>query len=431
MKQNIEQIPVADLRPWDRNARTHTREQLRLVEQSIREFGFTNPVLVSDDNTILAGHGRVTAARNLGMDTVPCLRLSHLDDDQRRAYVIADNRLAERAGWDYDLLRLELGALDEHDFDLDMLGFGQDDLEQIMGAPDPETMAGENDIPDPPADPETAPGDIYRLGGHYIICGSSTDSAIVDALLAMAQPPHLMVTDPPYGVEYDPEWRNRTLKNNRHSDLATGKVLNDDRDDWRDAWALFPGDVAYVWHASTRVVQVAESLMVAGFDLRAQIIWAKSQLVISRGHYHSRHEPCWYAVRRGKSAHWNGSRRRSTVWTDIDTRETGELFVRRRDLETVEVIPETATTVWDIPKPQKNETGHSTQKPVECMRRPIINNSKKGDTVYEPFAGSGTTIIACEQTGRACLAIELNPAYVDICVKRWENFTGKKAERIA
>jgi DNA modification methylase len=202
-----------------------------------------------------------------------------------------------------------------------------------------------------------------------------------------------MVTDPPYGVEYDPSWREKAGKGGKR--LAKGRVLNDHRADWREAWALFPGDVAYVWHGALHAATVAESLEVAGFTIRCQIIWAKDRLVLSRGDYHWQHEPAWYAVRKSGKGHWAGDRKQ--------------------------------TTLWSIEKPKKSETGHSTQKPVECMARPIRNNSSPGQAIYEPFSGSGTTIIACEQEGRACHAIELNPAYVDVAVTRWENFTGQTA----
>lgn len=240
--------------------------------------------------------------------------------------------------------------------------------------------------------------------------------------------PHLMVTDPPYGVEYDASWRDE-IKGNRAKGAAKGKVLNDDCADWREAWALFPGDVAYVWHASTFSSVVADSLLSCRFELRGQIIWAKSQLVISRGHYHPQHEPCWYAVKKGKTASWNGGRKKTTLWRHIDDilRPGEEVYVRRESAEVLSAISGDESTVWEIQKPLKSETGHSTQKPVECMRRPIENNSRPGDAVYEPFSGSGTTIIAAEQTGRTCYAIELNPAYVDVAVKRWEQFTGQTA----
>jgi DNA modification methylase len=209
--------------------------------------------------------------------------------------------------------------------------------------------------------------------------------------------PHLMVTDPPYGVEYDADWRNKAMRadGTAIAGMATGKVMNDDKADWSEAWALFPGEVAYVWHAGLFAGTVADSLTSNGFKLRSQIIWAKSNFAIGRGDYHWHHEPCWYAVKEKATGHYNGDRKQ--------------------------------TTLWQIPKPQKSETGHSTQKPIECMKRPIENNSSPGQAVYEPFSGSGTTIIAAEMTGRCCYAIELNPAYVDVAVTRWQDFTGQAA----
>lgn len=206
-----------------------------------------------------------------------------------------------------------------------------------------------------------------------------------------------MVTDPPYGVEYDADWRNNALRADGTpiAGRAVGKVLNDDRADWREAWALFPGEVAYVWHAGAYSNVVADSLVACGYKLYALIVWGKNQMAIGRGHYHHKHEPCWYAVKKGGTGHWQGDRKQ--------------------------------TTLWEIDKPTKSETGHSTQKPVECMRKPIENNSAPGDSVYEPFSGSGTTIIAAEQTGRICYAMELSPAYVDVAVRRWQQFTGKRA----
>ena len=234
---------------------------------------------------------------------------------------------------------------------------------------------------------------------HRIICGDSTSADTVSVLLGDVKP-HLMVTDPPYGVEYDANWRNeraRTSEGMGNRALgagAVGLVMNDGRADWREAWALFPGDVAYVWCASLHSHEVAESIVASGYDLRSQIIWDKTRLIIGRGHYHWQHEPCWYAVKQGATGHWSGDRKQ--------------------------------TTVWSIPH-QKSETGHSTQKPVECMKRPIENNSSPGQAVYEPFSGSGTTIIAGEMTGRHIYAIELNPAYVDVAIKRWQDFTGQAA----
>jgi DNA modification methylase len=245
-------------------------------------------------------------------------------------------------------------------------------------------------------------------GGHRLLCGDATVATDVERVLDGGKP-HLMVTDPPYGVNYDPAWRNeagraldgsvqRLSSGKAHVPLgarALGKVENDDRADWTEAWALFPGAVVYVWHAGTKAGIVQHSLESCGFETRAQIIWDKQRLVISRGHYHPQHEPCWYAVRKGATGHWAGDRKQSTV--------------------------------WDIPKNMKSETGHGTQKPVECMKRPIENNSSPGQAVYEPFSGSGTTIIAAEMTGRRTHAIEVAARYVDVAVRRWSKFTGRQA----
>lgn len=384
----IEDRPVEALIPFANNARTHSAEQGALIAGSIREFGFTNPVLVDGQNEVIAGHGRLLAANKLGLKTVPVIELGHLSEAQKRAYILADNRLAERAGWDRELLSLELGDLSELGVDLDVIGFDGAELDELLslGTNDPT----EEVIPDVPAEPVSRPGDVWLLGNHRIICGDATDKATVETLLNGVQP-HVMVSDPPYGVEYDPAWRNEAGASKTR---RTGKVLNDDRADWRAAWALFPGDVAYVWHGALHATTVAESLTAAGFDIRSQIIWAKDRHVLSRGHYHWQHEPCWYAVR-GKG-HWSGDRKQSTLWS-----------IPNRD--------------------QDAETVHGTQKPVECMRRPILNNSSVGQALYEPFAGSGTTIIAAESTNRACLAVELDPAYVDVCVLRWQAYTGQAA----
>lgn len=430
MKQQIEMLPIDELVPYAKNSRTHSPAQIKQIESSIREFGFTNPVLIDADGGIIAGHGRVMAAKNIGLSVVPCLRLSNLTDVQKRAYVIADNKLAENAGWNTEILHLELKELFDFGYDIDLLGFNRDELDALLQGLD--LFGGktdENDVPPIPEEPITRLGDVYYMGEHRLICGDSTDVNVVNRLLEGGKKPCLMVTDPPYGVNYDASWRQKILGK---SSCATGKVLNDDRCDWREAWALFPGNIAYVWHGGVFAHVVAESLEACGFEIRSQIIWAKSQLVISRGHYHSQHEPCWYAVRKGATANWQGSRKKSTLWRNISEvlRDGEKVFVCREDAERLYAVSGDETTVWDIPKSLKSETGHSTQKPVECMRRPILNNSKVGDVVYDPFCGSGTTIIAAEQTGRVCYSIELNPAYVDVAVKRWEQFTGKTAKLV-
>ena len=383
-------VRVADLVPYARNARTHSDAQVAQIAASIREFGFTNPILVDGERGVIAGHGRLLAARKLGMAEVPTLELSHLSAAQRRAYVIADNRLALSAGWDDEMLRLELGDLRADGFDLALTGFDSDEIGKLLldtggGLTDPDA------VPPVPEAPITRTGDVWQLGRHRLICGDATDAGTVERVLAGVRP-HLMVTDPPYGVEYDPAWRNQALAGSNTA--RTGKVLNDHRADWREAWTLFPGDVAYVWHGALHATTVAESLIACGFDIRAQIVWAKDRLVLGRGHYHWQHEPCWYAVR--GTGHWMGDRKQTTLW---------QIASSGQDAETV----------------------HGTQKPVECMRRPIENNSSPGQAIYEPFSGSGTTLIAAEMTGRACHAIELSPAYVDVAILRWQAFAGQQA----
>jgi DNA modification methylase len=390
----IQYRQVTDLIPYARNSRTHTDEQVAQIAGSIREFGWTNPVLIDGDAGIIAGHGRVLAAQRLGLKEVPTIQLDHMTEAQRRAYVIADNKLALNAGWDNALLKIELGELQGLEFDLSLMGFDQAELEALLAPAATEGLTDPDETPEPPAQPVTVLGDVWLLGAHRIVCGDSTTVEAVDACLNGVKP-HLMVTDPPYGVEYDADWRNKALRADGSAvgGRAIGKVENDDKADWSEAWALFPGDVAYVWHAGLFASTVATSLETAGFKLRSQIIWKKSNFAIGRGDYHWHHEPCWYAVR--GTGHWAGDRKQSTI--------------------------------WEIAKPQKSETGHSTQKPVECMKRPIENNSSPGQAVYEPFSGSGTTIIAGEMTGRCVHAIELSPAYVDVAVTRWQEFTGKTA----
>ena len=296
----VDYRPVEALVPYARNARTHSEAQVAQIAGSIREYGFTNPVLVDGANGIIAGHGRVMAARQLGMTTVPVIELAHLTEAQKRAYILADNRLAEQAGWDRELLALEVADLSDLGVDLGSLGFEMAEIDALLhdGAPDPR----EEDTPEPPEVPVSRPGDLWQLGRHRLICGDATDRATVERLLGDLRP-HLMVTDPPYGVNYDPGWRNAALA---AKTKRTGKVANDDRADWREAWALFPGDVAYVWHGALHATTVAESLVAEGFGIRAQIVWAKDRLVLGRGHYHWQHEPCWYAVRGKEVATWYG-----------------------------------------------------------------------------------------------------------------------------
>ena len=383
--------PIKDLIPYARNSRTHSDVQVAQIAASIKEWGWTNPILIDDEGVLIAGHGRLLAAQMLKMAEVPTITIAGLSEAQKRALVIADNKLAMNAGWDIDLLKVELADLDMAGFDLDLTGFSLDELEKLLAPPASEGLTDPDAVPEAPAFPVAEKGDVWLLGRHRLVCGDSTFADDVAKALNGVSP-HLMVTDPPYGVNYDPSWRSKALKDG--ADRAEGKVKNDDRADWSEAWALFPGDVAYVWHAMKTSGVVYDSLIASGFNIRSEIVWVKNRLVLSQGDYHPQHESCWYAVKQTGKGHWAAGRDQ--------------------------------TTVWHI-EHQKSETGHGTQKPVEAMKRPIENNSSPGQAVYEPFSGSGTTIIACEMTGRTCHALELDPAYVDVAVTRWQEFTGEQA----
>lgn len=393
-RHRLEFWPVDRLLPSPRNARTHNDAQIAEIAGSIRAFGFANPILVGAEGDVIAGHGRLAAARRLGLAEVPVIVLEGLTELQRRQLVLADNRIALNAGWDIDLLRLELKDLSEIGTDLSILGFTKNELSNLLAPVDTLGLTDENDIPTRTDVPTTRLGDIWCLGPHRLACGDCTDSDAVTTLMGDLHP-QLMVTDPPYGVAYDPTWRHRAGVNRSG---RIGKVRNDERADWKSAWKLFPGAIAYVWHGALHSSTVAESLVGEGFTIRAQIIWAKERLVIGRGHYHWQHEPCWYAVR--SKGNWTGDRKQTTLWT---------ISSGGQDTETV----------------------HGTQKPVECMRRPIQNNSSPGQAVYDPFLGSGTTLIAAQTTGRVCLGVEVDPAYVDVAVRRWQAFTGENATLLA
>ena len=392
--RQVEMIPIGALKGFNRNARTHPASQIQVLANIVREHGWTTPLLIDDDDVIVAGHGRLEVAQKLKMTEVPCVRLANLTPEQIRMIRVSDNQTGLLSGWDDGLLKLELADLQGLGMDLSLSGFGNLELTGIFSTKEGRTDPDE--LPAVPEVPVSRLGDLWRLGDHRLASGDCTDPVVVERVLGGYKPP-IMITDPPYGVKYDADWRNKALRaDGSPSDgRAIGKVMNDDRKDWREAWALFPGDVAYCWHADRHASSTQQAFEACGFELRAQIIWAKQQFVIGRGHYHVQHEPAFYMVRKGANGHWSADRKQSTL--------------------------------WQIDKPHKSETGHSTQKPVECMARPLLNHTAPGERVYEPFSGSGTTVIAAQMNKRIAHAIELNPAYVDLAVLRWESFTGEKA----
>jgi DNA modification methylase len=397
---NVESWEIGKIIPYALNSKKHPDNQIDKIAASMVEFGMDVPVVVDGDGVLIKGHGRRLAAIKLGLTHLPVIIRTDLSPAQVKAARIADNRISQ-SDWDVEFLEAELRQLEEMRFDLELTGFDQSELDAFL-AEKTEGLTDPDDVPETPIKPVTMLGDVWVLGNHRIVCGDSTDADTVAKALNGVKP-HLMVTDPPYGVDYDPSWRIGVKgAHNTKKNTAQGLVSNDDKADWRQAWALFPGEVAYVWHGEKQLIDMGEQLRDCGFETRNLIVWAKTRIVFGRGHYHSQHETCWYAVKKGKTGHWVGDRKQSTVWQFPNANAFGG-------------------------DKEEGQSGHGTQKPVECMKRPIENNSSPGQAVYEPFSGSGTTIIAGEMTGRSVHAIELNPAYVDVTIKRWQDFTGKEA----
>jgi DNA modification methylase len=406
--ENIEQIAVSSLIAYAGNPRKNDHA-VEAVAAAIKRFGFRVPVLAKSDGSLIDGHLRVKAAKHLGMEEVPAVLCDDLSEADIKALRISINRMAELAEWDAELLNAELEGLAAEGFSIEDLGFDAAALEEL-GAD-----LGLEEKPELDAEPQidkaeelrakwgVEPGQLWELGDHRLLCGDSTKKEDVEKALGGASP-MLMVTDPPYGVNYDASWRVEAGVNKPWQTRAEGKVENDDKADWTETWELFNGSVAYVWHGGLHAKVVAESLQTSDFAIRSQIIWAKPSLVMGRGHYHWQHEPCWYAVRKNETGIWKGDRKQATVW-DIAN------------------MHRTQGSVDD------GKTFHSTQKPVECMARPIRNHDS--EFVYEPFSGSGTTIIACEQLGRKCRAIEISPAYVAVALQRWADATGKTPKLVA
>jgi len=395
----VERWPIKRLIPYANNPRRHSEADIDKIAASIREWGWTMPVLVDEQGNLIAGEGRVRAAAKLGLTSTPVIVARGWSEEEKSAYRLADNQLPARASWDPDLLRIELQDLGFANFDVDLIGFEPNQLETILADLRSNGLTDPDYVPEIPNLPVSQLGDRWLLDNHRVGCGDSTSPADVAAVIGESEP-RLMVTDPPYGVGYDPNWRARGKLD--ASKRARGKVLNDDRADWREAYALFPGDVAYVWHGALHGDVVAEGLAACGFQPRTQLVWVKQHFTLSHGDYHWKHETCWYAVREGKSRHWQGDRTQTTVWEIANNNPFGN--------------------------PQHEQSwGHGTQKPVECMRRPIVNNSRPGQTIYDPFLGSGTSLIAAEMTGRVCCGLELSPAYVDVIARRWQAFTGRAA----
>jgi DNA modification methylase len=390
----VERRPISWLIPRVTNPRTHTPEQIAQVAASMKEFGWTNPILVGTDNDVLAGHARLAAARQLGMTEVPVIQLGHLTEAQRRALVIADNQLAiSGAGWDEETLRLELAALQKADFDLSLVGFDDEELARLLAAQDAvEGLIDEDAVPEVPETPVSAAGDLFNLGNHKLLVGDATQQADVTRLMA-SEAADLVFTDLPYNCDYEGYTEKRLkIQNDKMSDAEFRRFLEQSFETYRTA--IKPGASLYICHPSSFQREFQNALEAAGFEVRCQIIWAKNTFAWGFGRYKFRHEPIFYVHVAGQSDSWYGDKSQSTLWEEN--------------------------------KPAANRL-HPTMKPVELIERALLNSSKAGDLVADFFGGSGSTLIACERRNRKARLMELDPRYADVICRRYQEYTGKQA----
>ena len=388
--------PVSALVPYQKNARTHSDEQISQIAASIEEFGWTNPILIAPDNTVIAGHARLAAAKKLRLTEVPVIVLGHLTDAQRRALVIADNQLALGAGWDEEMLRVELRALEAEDYPIDVIGFGESELAELLA--NYEDYAGHADDDAVPEASEIAisvPGDLWILGDHRVYCGDATQMASIERVMGGGLA-DMVFCDPPYGVAYGSsaptrrERERRRITNGDLPDLEFGEFL---RKSCVNLLSVTKGAV-YICMSSSELHTLQKAFTAAGGHWSTFVIWAKDRFTLGRSDYQRQYEPILYGWRDGTDHFWCGAR------------DQGD--------------------VWFVSKPQANVL-HPTQKPVELAERAIRNSSKSRDTVLDPFGGSGTSLIACEKTGRQARLVELEPKYVDVIIRRWEQYTERKA----
>ena len=388
---NIVQIKIESLIPYVNNARTHSDAQVAQIAGSIKEFGFNNPVLIDEESGIIAGHGRVLAARKLNLNTVPCIKLNHLSPAQRKAYILADNKLALNAGWDNDILRLELADLKELDIDTDLTGFTLDEIAEL----NPNITVGltdEDAVPEVPDEPITKLGDIYQLGNHRLMCGDSTSIDAVEKLMDGAKA-DMVFTDPPYGVSYTGGLQNS--KDGLKGD-AREMIKNDDIDLYEDAVtiaSIYCHGAVFMFYADTVPFGLYRGIENVGGEVVALLIWKKKGGYGALGaSYKPNHEPCVIWKKKNDRLNFIGSTSENRIWEE--------------DKDGINKL-------------------HPTQKPVAIPKRAIGNH--KADIVLDMFGGSGSTLIACEELGRKARVMEIDPKYCDVIVKRWEDFTGKKA----
>ncbi|OOY34395.1 site-specific DNA-methyltransferase [Solemya velum gill symbiont] len=394
--ESVEHWSLQRLIPYAKNARTHDDTQVSQIAGSIAEFGFVNPILVGDDNVIIAGHGRLMAAQQLGLDTVPVIVLHHLTEAQRRALVIADNKIAENAGWNDELLKLELEELGDLGFDLDVIGFSDEELDELLGNDEQPGETDEDDIPEVEDEPVSRHGDVWILGDHRLLCGDSTSKQDLDKLMS-GELADMAFTDPPYNVDYGNNAKDKMRGKDR-------RIMNDNlgddfyqflKDALTNLLSVTKG-ACYIAMSSSELDTLQKAFRDAGGKWSTFIVWAKNTFTLGRSDYQRQYEPILYGWREGNDHFWCGAR------------DQGD--------------------VWFFNKPVKNDL-HPTMKPVELVERALRNSSKSRDIVLDLFGGSGSTLIACEKTGRAARLIELDPKYVDVIVRRWQDYSGEQAIR--
>lgn len=385
---------VEDLIPYARNARVHSDAQVAEIAASIKEYGWTNPILLDGNSGIIAGHGRLMAARKLGMDEVPTIDIIGLTDTQKRALILADNKMALNASWDEDMLKLELADLVGGGAEGLVTGFSQDEIDELIGTFDPTSEVEEEELPEPPQEPKSKPGDLWILGNHRLLCGDSTSPDDVARLMGDDRA-DLWLTDPPYNVSYTGKTKDAlTIQNDEMDDESFRRFLVSAY--FAADSVLKEGAAFYIWHADSEGFNFRGACRDIGWKVRECLIWVKNAFVMGRQDYQWKHEPCLYGWKEGASHNWFSDRSQSTV--------------------------------LEFARPNRNGE-HPTMKPVELFRYLIGNSTRKGQVVLDSFGGSGTTLIACEDIGRKARLIELDPAYCDVIIERWQKFTGQKAIR--
>jgi DNA modification methylase len=393
MAQRIEFWPIEKLIPYARNPRTHSDAQVAQIAASIAAFGFNNPILVDTKAGIIAGHGRLHAARKLQLAEVPVIVLDHLTEAQKRAYILADNQLALNAGWDDTLLAAELAALQREDFDVSLIGFEAEELARLLAAQDAaEGLTDEDAVPELPETPISALGDLWILGDHRLLVGDATDADAVAKLMA-GGPADLVFSDPPYNVDYEGYTQDRLkITGDRMSDADFKQFLEATFRSYRKV--VKPGASLYICHSSSWQREFQNALEAAGFEIRCLLIWAKNTFAWGFGRYKFQHEPIFFCHVAGQKDCWYGDKTQSTLWQEK--------------------------------KPAANRI-HPTAKPVELVERALLNSSKAGDVVADLFGGSGSTLIGCERRGRHTRLMEIDPQYADCIARRYQEYTGKQA----